>query len=63
MKLGKILNDVQDLLDGEDSEQYDVVINIGREADNVAIRNDDKCLYIEGWKGHKHPALAGRSLR
>ena len=63
MKLTKILNDINDLLDGDDIENYDVILNVGAKADNVSISNDGKILLVEGWEGHKHPALAGRYLK
>lgn len=54
MKMAKILNDIEDLLDGEGTVgEYDVILNIGRKADNVSITCVGKTLRVDGWKGHK----------
>ncbi len=55
MKMGKIINEIKDLLDGDDLEQYDMVINVGKKADNVSIKEDGNILYVEGWVGNHQP--------
>jgi hypothetical protein len=59
MKLSELIKELQ-LVQSKIDGDPDMIVNIGRHADNVSTttRKPYKQVMVEGWQGHKKQALA-----